>query len=119
MVAFRYVDVIAAVIALPVLLALGAPVLGSALGVGTWVVQRGLGLIDRRLISGLAEPNRLRAKLFEPFARIWLLAGGIVVAGVAGGRKDGLTAALVIFCAYSIAFGVRILNGIAGTGSKR
>ena len=40
-------------------------------------------------------------RLFESFGRIWLLAGAIIIAGVAGGRKDGLTAAIVIVGAYS------------------
>ena len=31
-----------------------------------------------------------RFGLFEPFGRIWLLAAGIVIAAVAGGRPDGL-----------------------------
>jgi hypothetical protein len=34
-----------------------------------------------------------------------------VIAGVAGGRADGLTAALVIFGAYSIAFAIRLISG--------
>jgi hypothetical protein len=113
MVAFRYLDIILALVALPVLLALGAPALGSALGVGTWVLQRGVAALDQRWISRLATPNsRLRARLFEPFARIWLLVGGIIVAAVAGNRRDGLTAALVIFAAYSVAFVIRIFNGL-------
>jgi hypothetical protein len=33
------------------------------------------------------------------------------VAAVIGGRKDGLAAAIVVFAAYSIGFGLRIING--------
>ena len=47
----------------------------------------------------------------EAFGRIWLLAGAIIVAAVVGGRKDGLAAAILIFAAYSVAFGLRIING--------
>lgn len=118
--AFRYIDVILALIALPVLLALGAPTLGSAVGVGVWVASRGLQALNRRWIDRLGAPgSRLRASVFEPFARIWLLAGGIVVAGVAGQRRDGLTAALVIFGAYSVAFAVRLVTGFADKEKKR
>jgi hypothetical protein len=35
---------------------------------------------------------------------VWLLATAIIVVGVAGSRPDGLTAALVIFGAFSIYF---------------
>ena len=56
-------------------------------------------------------PTQLGLNLFEAFGRIWLLAGAIILAGVAGGRADGLTAALVIFAAYSVAFAIRVLSG--------
>jgi hypothetical protein len=49
--------------------------------------------------------------LVDGFGRIWLLAGAIVLAAVIGGRGDGLTAALVIFCVYSIAFTMRLISG--------
>ena len=42
------------------------------------------------------------------------MAGAIVLAGVVGGRADGLTAAVVLFGAYSIAFMIRILSGPPG-----
>ena len=49
--------------------------------------------------------------LFEAFGRIWLLAGAIVLAGIVGGRADGLTCALVVFCSYSVAFAIRVVSG--------
>jgi hypothetical protein len=59
-----------------------------------------------------AEPgNRLGLNFVDAFARIWLLAGAIVAAGVIGWRADGLSAALVILSAYSIAFMVRLASG--------
>jgi membrane protein YqaA with SNARE-associated domain len=112
MVAFRYIDVILALIALPVLLALGAPALGSALGVGVWVGQRLLQIVDRRWFAAALEPRKaVAASLFERFGRIWLLVAAIVIAAVVGGRRDGLTAAIVIFGAYSIAFAVTLTSG--------
>lgn len=108
----RYLDVaLLAIVAVPAL-ALGAPVLGYAVGAGAWILQRIIAATDRRLMSSMINPQRrLGFSLFEPFVRIWLLAGAIVLAGVAGGRSDGLTAAILIFAAYSIAFGVRLLSG--------
>lgn len=110
--ALRYIDVVVTLIALPVLLVLGAPALGSALGVGVWVGQRLLQVVDRRWFAAALEPRRaVAASLFERFGRIWLLVGAIVIAAVAGGRRDGLTAALVIFGAYSVAFVVTLVSG--------
>jgi hypothetical protein len=108
----RYPDVIVLIVAAPVALSLGAPALGYALAAGAWFLQRVLANLDGRWIRNTLEPGRqMGFNLFEAFGRIWLLAGAIVIAGVAGGRPDGLTAAVTIFVAYSIAFAVRVLSG--------
>ncbi len=100
------------VLATPVALALGVPAFGLLIAVGAWLVQRVLAHTDRRWIARAREPRtQLGLNLAEAFGRIWLLAGAIVVAGVVGGRADGLTAALVICAAYSVAFAIRVLTG--------
>jgi hypothetical protein len=110
--AARQLDLILVVIAVPVALALGAPTLGCLLGAGGWLVQRVLAQLDRRWISVSVKPRtQLGLNLAEAFGRIWLLAGAIVLAGVLGGRADGLAAALVICGAYSVAFAIRVLSG--------
>lgn len=112
MVVLRYLDVVLVAIAAVPAIALGAPVLGYTVGAAAWILQRVIAATDRRLMSRATSPRtQLGFNLFEPFARIWLLAGAIVVAGVAGHRTDGLTAAIVIFAAYSIAFVLRLLSG--------
>ena len=84
------------------------------------MLQRVLAEADRRLIASRSEPGRrLAINLFEAFGRIWLLAGAIVLAGVAGARADGLTAAVTIFCAYSVAFAVRVASGRPSGGAER
>jgi hypothetical protein len=112
MLVLRYLDVVlVAILAVPAI-ALDAPAFGYLVGAGAWILQRIIAANDRRLVR---RASTLRAQLgfnlFEPFARIWLLAGAIVLAGVAGHRADGLTAAVVIFAAYSIAFALRLLSG--------
>jgi hypothetical protein len=112
MLILRYLDVVLLAVATPIALALGAPALGFAIGAGAWVVQRILAEADRRWIRNSKTPRtQLGLNLFEAFGRIWLLAGAIVLAGIVGGRADGLTAALVIFAAYSVAFAIRVLSG--------
>jgi hypothetical protein len=108
-----YLDVALVLIAAPIaLLLLGAPALGYAIGAGAWILQRVIAETDGRWIGKATEPTaRLGRTLFESFGRIWLLAGAIVLAGVAGGRPDGLTAAVTIFVAYSVAFALRVAAG--------
>lgn len=112
MIAKSYSDVAFAVIAAVVAIALGAPTLGCAVGAGGWVLQRLVQAVDRSWARRLREPRQqLGVSLFERFGRIWLLAGAIVVAGVVGGRKDGLAAAIIIFCAYTIRFATGLITG--------
>jgi hypothetical protein len=108
----RYLDVVLVAIAMAPALTLGAPVLGYAVGAGGWVLQRAIAETDQRWIRRMAEPRKqLGVSLFEAFGRTWLLAGVIIIAAVVGGREDGLTAALVIFGAYSVAFAIRVITG--------
>jgi hypothetical protein len=108
----RYLDVLAVIVAAAPVLVLGAPTLGYAVGALAWLGQRALAETDRRWIARAGSPRtQLGLNLFERFGRIWLLAGAIVAAGVIGGRPDGLTAALTIFCAYSIAFAIKVIDG--------
>lgn len=95
-----------------VALALGAPAFGVLVGAGAWLLQRVAAVADRRIIQRAAEPgSRLGLHFVDAFARIWLLAGGIVLAGAAGSHEDGLAAALLILVEYSISFAVRIGRG--------
>jgi len=110
----RYLDVVLVLVAAVPALALGAPALGYAIGAGGWLIQRALEQRNRRWIAGRGDDARFGLNLVDGFGRIWLLAGAIVLAGVIGGRADGLTAALVIFCAYSIAFALRVVEGRPG-----
>ncbi len=110
----RYLDVVLVLVAAAPAIALGAPALGYAIGAGGWLIQRALEQRSRRWIAGRGADARFGLNLVDGFGRIWLLAGAIVLAGVIGGRADGLTAALVIFCAYSIAFAMRVVEGRPG-----
>jgi hypothetical protein len=110
--AFKFLDVPFVVIGAIVALLLGAPGLGVTVGAGGWILQRVVQVLDRRYTSKLRDPvKQVGANVTESFGRIWLLAGAIVVSGVAGGRRDGLAAAVLIFAAYSVAFAIRIASG--------
>ena len=62
--------------------------------------------------------NDFNTELFEqPLLCDGLEIDNAVLAAVIGGRRDGLTAALVIFCVYSIAFAMRVVEGRPG-GSR-
>ena len=106
------IDVVLVVVAAVVAIAAGAPRLGAILGAGVWILQRLVEVGDRHWAQRMRTPRQqVTISLFERFGRIWLLAAGIVVAGLVGGRPDGLTAALLIFGAYTVAFVIKLFSG--------
>ncbi len=108
----RNLDLVVLALAAAPALLLGAPALGFAVGAGGWVLQRIVQRADRGWIMRAREPRTLLGlNIAESFGRIWLLAGAIIIAAVAGGKHDGLAAAVTIFCAYSVAFVIRVLSG--------
>jgi hypothetical protein len=108
----RYADLVLLAIGAAVAIPLGAPVLGYAIGAGTWLLQRVVQEADKRWIAKVDTPvRRLGYTLFEAFGRIWLLAGGIILAIVVGHRADALTAGLIILCAYTVALLIRLASG--------
>lgn len=106
-----YLDLILVVVTVPVALALGAPMVGVVVGAAAWLLQHVVARADRRLIAKQGSNARFGLSLIDGFGRIWLLAGAIVLAAVIGGRPSGLTAALTIFGAYSVAFAMRVVSG--------
>ncbi len=107
----RHLDVVLVLIATPVALSLGAPTVGVAVGAAAWLIQRLLARAGQRWIAGRGADARFGLNLVDGFGRIWLLAAAIVLAAVVGGRRDGLAASILIFCAYSIAFAMRVISG--------
>ncbi len=103
--ALTYVDIALVVVATAVAVSMGAPALGCTLGAGVWIVVRGVSvLVDRRLLEVHEIRRRLGLGVAYSMLRVWILALTIIAAGVASSREDGLSAALVIFGAFSINF---------------
>jgi hypothetical protein len=119
-VVLRNLDVALVLIVMIPAIALGAPVLGYVIGAGGWILQRVVAATDQRWLGRVTDPiKQLGANLGEAFARIWLLAGAIILAAAVGTREDALTAALVIFGAYSVAFVIRLMTGASRAAQRR
>jgi hypothetical protein len=112
-----YLDIVLVVIAAVLARALGAPALGLTVGGVAWVAVRLVSIVAEQRIATLTEVRRrLAVGVAFGMARVWALAAAIIVVGLAGTRADGLTAALVIFGAFSIYFGC---SAIAHVSRKR
>ena len=104
-VALLYLDIVLVLIVAVPALAIGAPALGYTVGATAWILQRVASVqLDRRLASVSDLRRRLGIGVASSMLRVWLLAVTIMIVGVAGTRADGLTAALVIFGAFSLQF---------------
>jgi len=104
-VALQYLDIVLVLIAAVVLVAVGVPTVGLLAGAAAWIVLRFAQIaMDRQLANVNDLRRRLGLGVAFSMLRVWLLATVIIVCGVAVARADGLTAALVIFGAFSVNF---------------
>ena len=104
-VALLYLDIVLVLIAAVVLVAVGAPTVGAIAGATAWVVLRFAQIaMDKQLVNVYDLRRRLGLGVAFSMLRVWLLASVIIACGLAVSRADGLTAALVIFGAFSVNF---------------
>jgi hypothetical protein len=104
-VALLYLDLVLVALAVPIALAAGAPTVGVTAGAAAWIVLRFAQMaMDRQLVNVYDLRRRLGLGVAFSMLRVWLLASVIMVCGLAVSRADGLSAALIIFGAFSVNF---------------
>ena len=104
-VALLYLDIVLVLVVIAPLLAAGVPAVGLIVGAAAWIVLRiAQAAADKQLVNIHDLRRRLGLGVAVSMLRVWLLAAAIIVCGVAVSRADGLTAALVIFGAFSVNF---------------
>ena len=103
--ALEYLDIVLVVIVAVVLLATNVPTVGLLVGAAAWIVMRVAQIAaDKQIVNIHDLRRRLGMGVAFSLLRVWLLATAIIVCGIAVSRADGLTAALVIFGAFSVNF---------------
>ena len=115
MTVLRWLDIAVLVVALPVFLAIDAPLLGYVVAGGAWLAGRGLHLLaERRANSVVAAGNRrgaLGLMAAASLGRAWLVLLAVLVVGLAD-RDAGLAAAVLavaLFTAYFAGLGIERL----------
>ncbi|MGZ6678731.1 MAG: hypothetical protein ACXVFK_00745 [Solirubrobacteraceae bacterium] len=112
MAAVRWLDVILVVAVAPFALLMGAPALGYLVGAGAWVLTRVLATVVERRAAASDNPRTVAGiMLFMGLGRAWLLGLSILAVGLAGSRKDGLTAAIVVAAAFTLYLALGIALG--------
>jgi hypothetical protein len=100
----RYLDLAILVIALPIFVAAGLPLLGYAGAAGGWLVQRGVQALIERRARASDDPRTVAGLLTgSMIARGWIMAGSIFVVGLIE-REAGLSAAILAIALFTCYF---------------
>lgn len=107
----RYLDVWLLLATAPFVLIAGLPVLGYVLATVAWIITRaGSQLLQQR--ASQAGDARARAGLAVAgiMSRVWLVALAVVAARYAGGKADGIMAAVTALAAFTVYFVMSFFN---------
>jgi hypothetical protein len=115
----RYLDVVLVVAALPFVALAGLPLLGYAVGAVAWILQRAAGVALERQAAKTTDIRRqVGLNLGGTLARVWIVGGAILAVGLAGEREDGLTAAVLVFVAFTVYFALTLILHTVAKGAK-
>jgi hypothetical protein len=115
----RYLDVVLVVAALPFVAFAGLPLLGYGVGAAAWILQRAIGVALERQASKATDIRRqVGLNLVGTLARAWIVGGAILAVGLAGERGDGLTAAVLVFVAFTVYFALTLILHTVAKGAK-
>lgn len=121
--AVAYLDVALVVLALPLVVLAGAPLIGYAAGAGGWILQRAVGAVVDRFAHRAPDPKTgLIAALAGLFLRLWIVVLAIILAARLGERQDGLTATVIIAAAFTVYLAMSLLvrpPGLRGRSESR
>jgi hypothetical protein len=115
----RYLDVVLVVAALPFVALAGLPLLGYAVGAVAWILQRAAGVALERQAAKTTDIRRqVGLNLGGTLARVWIVGGAILAVGLAGEREDGLTAAVLVFVAFTVYFALTLVLHTVARGTR-
>ncbi|MGH2893714.1 MAG: hypothetical protein ACRDPM_10690 [Solirubrobacteraceae bacterium] len=100
--ALAFFDVIVLVVAAPIMLLIGVPASGYAIGAGAWIALRLLGVgIERAAASTTDAGRAIAMRLGYMLGRLFALAIAVILVRKSDGQDAGLTALAVIVFAFT------------------
>jgi hypothetical protein len=109
MIALRYLDLVLLVVALPVFLLGGLPMLGYAAGAAAWLVQRGVQVaLNRKAVAADDPRTVVGIAAGSMIGRAWLVALTIFAAGLKD-EDAGLAAAVLVIVLFTAYFTVSMI----------
>jgi hypothetical protein len=109
MIFLRYLDIVVLIIALPVFLVGGLPMLGYVAGGGIWIVQRAIQIYANRKAVEADDPRKtVGIAAGSMIGRAWLVALTIFAAGLKD-EDAGLAAAVLVIVLFTVYFTVSMI----------
>lgn len=109
MIVLRYLDIVLLIVALPIFLVAGLPMLGYAAGGGAWIVQRAIQLWSNRKAQAAEDPRTsVGITAGSIIGRGWLVALTIFAAGLVD-NEAGLAAAVLVIVLFTAYFTVSMI----------
>ena len=109
MLVLRYLDIVLLIVALPIFLVTGLPMLGYAAGAGAWIVQRAIQIVLNRKAAASDDPRTVVGiTTGSMIGRGWLVALTIFAAGLAD-NEAGLAAAVLVIVLFTAYFTVSMI----------
>jgi hypothetical protein len=106
----RYLDVCLVLATAPFVLVGGLPLFGYLVGACAWLLTRlGTAFVHER--ARHAKDPKLRAGLLVGgmMGRVWIVAFAVVLAKLAGGKDDGIMAAVLVLAAFTVYFAMSLV----------
>ena len=109
MIFLRYLDLVLLVLALPVFILGGLPLLGYAAGAVAWLVQRAIQIVLMRKAAAAEDPRTVVGiTAGSMIGRGWLVALTIFAAGMVD-NDAGLAAAVLVIVLFTAYFTVSMI----------
>jgi len=109
MIAIRYLDIVLLIVALPIFVLGGLPMLGYVAGAGAWLVQRALQIVLYRKAAAADDPRTtVGIAAGSMIGRGWLVALTIFAAGLKD-EDAGLAAAVLVIVLFTAYFTVSMI----------
>jgi hypothetical protein len=105
-----YLDVVLVALAAPILIVIGVPAVGYALGGGAWLVLRAVGVGVERAAAGVPARTQISLRMGYMLGRLFALALAVILARTSGGRDAGLAALIIVVAAFTIQLAVSALT---------
>jgi hypothetical protein len=106
--ALRFIDIGLVIATAPFVAIAGLPVLGYALGAAAWILTR-VGALWLEGRAGTDVAQRVGYHVAGMMGRVWIVVCAVVAARVAGGRDDGVMAAVLVLAAFTVYFAMSML----------